>query len=93
MSTQTTINSDELFIGGEWVEPHGFDRTSSYAPFTSIHQLSHVVDRKAGAGHSGSAAASGRAIPSAASRSPSACRRVASALTTTRSTPPLRSGA
>ena len=23
MSTQTTIDSDELFIGGEWVEPQG----------------------------------------------------------------------
>jgi hypothetical protein len=27
------------------------DRTPSYAPLTSIHHLSHAVDRKAGAGH------------------------------------------
>jgi aldehyde dehydrogenase (NAD+) len=28
MSTQTTIDSNELFIGGEWVEPRGSERIS-----------------------------------------------------------------
>jgi aldehyde dehydrogenase (NAD+) len=28
MSTQTTIDSDELFIGGEWTEPKGSERIS-----------------------------------------------------------------
>jgi aldehyde dehydrogenase (NAD+) len=28
MSTQTTIDSNELFIGGEWVEPQGSERIS-----------------------------------------------------------------
>jgi len=28
MSTQTTIDSNELFIGGEWVEPQGAERIS-----------------------------------------------------------------
>jgi acyl-CoA reductase-like NAD-dependent aldehyde dehydrogenase len=28
MSTQTTIDSNELFIGGEWIEPQGSDRIS-----------------------------------------------------------------
>jgi aldehyde dehydrogenase (NAD+) len=34
MSTQTTIDSDELFIGGEWVRPRGSDRISVIAAST-----------------------------------------------------------
>ena len=34
MSTQTTIDSDELFIGGEWVKPQGSDRISVLAAST-----------------------------------------------------------
>jgi aldehyde dehydrogenase (NAD+) len=34
MSTQTTIDSDELFIGGEWVKPQGSDRISVIAAST-----------------------------------------------------------
>jgi aldehyde dehydrogenase (NAD+) len=34
MSTQTTIDSDELFIGGEWIEPRGSDRISVIAAST-----------------------------------------------------------
>jgi len=34
MSTQTTIDSDELFIGGEWVKPQGSGRISVFAAST-----------------------------------------------------------
>ncbi len=34
MSTQTTIDSDELFIGGEWTEPHGSERIAVIAAST-----------------------------------------------------------
>jgi aldehyde dehydrogenase (NAD+) len=34
MSTQTTIDSAELFIGGEWVKPQGSDRISVLAAST-----------------------------------------------------------
>jgi len=34
MSTQTTIESNELFIGGEWTEPHGAERISVIAAST-----------------------------------------------------------
>jgi aldehyde dehydrogenase (NAD+) len=34
MSTQTTIDSSELFIGGEWVEPQGSERISVVAAST-----------------------------------------------------------
>jgi aldehyde dehydrogenase (NAD+) len=34
MSTQTTIASDELFIGGEWTEPRGSERISVIAAST-----------------------------------------------------------
>ena len=34
MSTQTTIDSNELFIGGEWIEPQGSDRISVIAAST-----------------------------------------------------------
>ena len=34
MSTQTTIDSDELFIGGEWVKPQGSGRISVLAAST-----------------------------------------------------------
>ncbi len=34
MSTTTSIDSDELFIGGEWVEPRGSDRISVIAAST-----------------------------------------------------------
>jgi len=34
MSTQTTIDSDELFIGGEWVRPQGSGRISVIAAST-----------------------------------------------------------
>jgi aldehyde dehydrogenase (NAD+) len=34
MSTQTTIESNELFIGGRWAEPHGAGRISVVAPST-----------------------------------------------------------
>jgi aldehyde dehydrogenase (NAD+) len=34
MSTQTTIDSDELFIGGEWIEPQGSGRISVLAAST-----------------------------------------------------------
>jgi aldehyde dehydrogenase (NAD+) len=34
MSTQTTIDSDELFIGGEWIKPRGSDRISVLAAST-----------------------------------------------------------
>jgi aldehyde dehydrogenase (NAD+) len=34
MSTQTTIDSDELFIGGGWVEPQGSQRISVFAAST-----------------------------------------------------------
>ncbi len=34
MSTQTTIDSDELFIGGEWIEPQGPGRISVLAAST-----------------------------------------------------------
>jgi acyl-CoA reductase-like NAD-dependent aldehyde dehydrogenase len=34
MSTQTTIDSNELFIGGEWVEPQGSERISVICPST-----------------------------------------------------------
>jgi acyl-CoA reductase-like NAD-dependent aldehyde dehydrogenase len=34
MSTQTTIDSEELFIGGEWVEPQGSERISVIAAST-----------------------------------------------------------
>ncbi len=34
MSTQTTIDSDELFIGGEWRKPHGSGRISVLAAST-----------------------------------------------------------
>jgi acyl-CoA reductase-like NAD-dependent aldehyde dehydrogenase len=34
MSTQTTIDSDELFIGGEWIKPQGSDRISVLAAST-----------------------------------------------------------
>jgi aldehyde dehydrogenase (NAD+) len=34
MSTQTTIDSNELFIGGEWTEPQGSDRISVIAAST-----------------------------------------------------------
>src|SRR5277367_2987361 len=34
MSTQTTIDSSELFIGGEWVEPRGSERIHVIAAST-----------------------------------------------------------
>jgi acyl-CoA reductase-like NAD-dependent aldehyde dehydrogenase len=34
MSTQTTIDSDELFIGGDWVAPRGADRITVFAAST-----------------------------------------------------------
>src|SRR5271154_1892007 len=34
MSTQTTIDSDKLFIGGEWITPKGSDRISVIAAST-----------------------------------------------------------
>jgi aldehyde dehydrogenase (NAD+) len=34
MSTQTTIDSNELFIGGEWTEPRGTERISVIAAST-----------------------------------------------------------
>jgi acyl-CoA reductase-like NAD-dependent aldehyde dehydrogenase len=34
MSTQTTIDSDELFIGGEWIKPQGSGRISVIAAST-----------------------------------------------------------
>ena len=34
MTTQTTIDSDELFIGGEWAEPHGSERIAVIAAST-----------------------------------------------------------
>jgi aldehyde dehydrogenase (NAD+) len=34
MSTQTTIDSDELFIGGEWIEPLGSERIAVIAAST-----------------------------------------------------------
>jgi len=34
MSTQTTIDSEELFIGGEWIEPQGSERISVIAAST-----------------------------------------------------------
>jgi len=34
MSTQTIIDSDELFIGGEWVKPRGSARISVIAAST-----------------------------------------------------------
>ena len=34
MSTQTTIDSDEIFIGGEWTEPQGSDRIEVIAAST-----------------------------------------------------------
>ena len=34
MSTETTIDSDELFIGGEWVQPCGGERISVIAAST-----------------------------------------------------------
>jgi aldehyde dehydrogenase (NAD+) len=34
MSTQTTIDSDELFIGGEWIEPRGSARIAVIAAST-----------------------------------------------------------
>src|SRR4051794_14946647 len=34
MSTQTTIDRDELFIGGEWIKPRGSDRISVLAAST-----------------------------------------------------------
>jgi aldehyde dehydrogenase (NAD+) len=34
MSTQTTIDSDELFIGGEWVRPHGWRRIEVFGAST-----------------------------------------------------------
>jgi aldehyde dehydrogenase (NAD+) len=34
MSTQTTIDSDELFIGGEWIEPRGSERIAVIAAST-----------------------------------------------------------
>ena len=34
MSTQTTIDSDELFIGGEWIKPRGAERISVVAAST-----------------------------------------------------------
>ena len=34
MSTQTMIDSDELFIGGEWIEPRGSERISVIAAST-----------------------------------------------------------
>src|ERR1700724_3459951 len=34
MSTRTTIDSDELFIGGEWIRPRGSDRISVLAAST-----------------------------------------------------------
>jgi acyl-CoA reductase-like NAD-dependent aldehyde dehydrogenase len=34
MSTQTTIDSDELFIGGEWIKPQGSSRISVLAAST-----------------------------------------------------------
>ncbi len=34
MSTQTTIDSDELFIGGEWIEPRGSERIHVIAAST-----------------------------------------------------------
>ena len=34
MSTQTTIDSNELFIGGEWTEPQGSERISVIAAST-----------------------------------------------------------
>ena len=34
MSTQTTIDSDELFIGGEWIKPQGSGRISVLAAST-----------------------------------------------------------
>src|SRR5271156_4552762 len=34
MSTQTTIDSDELFIGGAWIKPQGSDRISVLAAST-----------------------------------------------------------
>ena len=34
MSTQMTIDSDELFIGGEWTEPRGSQRISVFAAST-----------------------------------------------------------
>ena len=37
MSTQTTIDSDELFIGGEWSEPHGSERITVTAASTEEH--------------------------------------------------------
>jgi aldehyde dehydrogenase (NAD+) len=37
MSTQTTIDSDELFIGGEWTTPHGSRRIAVIAASTEEH--------------------------------------------------------
>jgi aldehyde dehydrogenase (NAD+) len=37
MSTQTTIDSDELFIGGEWSEPRGSERIGVTAASTEEH--------------------------------------------------------
>jgi len=34
MSTQTIIDSDQLFIGGEWIRPHGSDRIAVIAAST-----------------------------------------------------------
>ena len=34
MSTQTTIDSDELFIGGEWIKPRGSERIPVLAAST-----------------------------------------------------------
>ena len=34
MSTQTTIDSDELFIGGQWIKPQGAGRISVLAAST-----------------------------------------------------------
>ncbi len=37
MSTQTTIDSDELFIGGEWAKPRGSQRIEVIAASTEEH--------------------------------------------------------
>src|SRR5271166_6805549 len=55
MSTETTIVSDELFIGGEWVKPQGSERISVVAasteePLGSVPEASREdVDAAVGA--------------------------------------------
>ncbi len=47
MSTQTTIDSDELFIGGEWVKPMGTGRIAVLAASTE-EPIGSVPDGSAG---------------------------------------------